>query len=68
MAPQMIQANVSSPITNLFLTENRIIAFNMEQYVSILELDAYLQHSFLVKSDPIKENIFRNTPNAKFIS
>jgi len=40
----------------------------MEQDISILGLDAYLQHSFLVKSDPKKENIFRKTPNTKFIS
>jgi hypothetical protein len=61
--PQIIQANVKRPIINLFLTEKRMIAFNMEQDVSILGLDAYLQHSFLVKSDLNMENSLPKTPN-----
>jgi len=40
----------------------------MEQDVSILGLDAYLQHSFLVKSDLNMENSLPKTPNTRFIS
>jgi hypothetical protein len=68
MIPQMIQANVKRPITNLFLTENRIIAFNIVQGVTKQVFDAYLQHSFLVNNPFRKENILDKAPNICFIS
>jgi len=44
-----------------------MIAFNMEKDVSILGLDAYLQHSFLVKKEPKKIKNLRITSNTNFI-
>jgi hypothetical protein len=68
MVPQMIQANVKRPITNLFLTENRIIAFNIFQGVTKHVFDAYLQHSFLVNKLPKKEKSLYKALNTCFIS
>jgi hypothetical protein len=40
----------------------------MEQDVSILGLDAYLQQSFLVNNPPIKPQMLYKTPKPNFIS